>query len=69
MNKQSILKNVKKAGEAAARNTQPIYRYLQPARNALSRLTAQWKPDGRLLYQTIAGLVVQEVDKQHSLTV
>ena len=45
MNKQTILRSAKKAGKAAARNTQPIYRYLQPARNALSRLTAKWKPD------------------------
>ena len=45
MNKQAILKSVKKAGEAAAKQTQPIYRYFQPVRNALSRLTAKWKPD------------------------
>ena len=45
MNKQAILRSAKKSGEAVARNTQPIYRYLQPARNALSRLTAKWKPD------------------------
>ena len=31
INKHTILRSVKKAGEAAARNTQPIYRYLQPA--------------------------------------
>ena len=45
MNKQAILRSVKKAGEVAARNTQPIYRYLQPAQNALNRLTPKWKPD------------------------
>ena len=45
MNKQAILRSVKKAGKAAARNAQSIYRYLQPARNAQSRLTAQWKQD------------------------
>ena len=37
MNKQAILKSAKKAGKAAARHTQPIYRYFQSAKNALSR--------------------------------
>ena len=45
MNKQAILKSVKKAGKAAAKQTQPIYRFFQPVRNAVSRLTAPWKPD------------------------
>ena len=45
MNKQAILKSAKKAGKAAAKQTQPIYRYFQPEQDALSRLTANWTPD------------------------
>ena len=39
MNKQAILKSVKKAGEAAAKHTQPIYRYFQPVTEAIEANT------------------------------
>ena len=35
----------KKAKEAATRNIQLIYRWLQPIQPTLNRLTAQWSPD------------------------
>ena len=45
MNKEAILRSEKKAKEAATRNIQLIYRWLQPIQPTLNRLTAQWSPD------------------------
>ena len=47
MNKQAILRSVKKAGKLVTSNTQSIYRWFQSVWSELSRLKAQWTPDWR----------------------